>query len=516
MSACGAIPGLRRLAPVAGNAKGSPDGPPAFRAGGRLGTPCGIARPRRLALFVAVCLLGLTPAAADEPPRGLATAPWKLEAIELKDGRRLTGLIAAPPAGAAADEDVFFVQVVRQPGRPMYLITWGPLAGARVAAFDRLPRDEHEKLAGRIAAFRADRDRRLDLEATIALTRVGDGAPWTYIADEFVLESTADPGVTREAALRLTQVFGALENLVPPTVKQGPPTTVRLCGTTAEYRAEQEALGIRVANPAFFVPARRLLVAGSDMSAMVSQRRTAAAANAMAARRLEDLDRRLGERLKALATDLERQGMPPPQRADVVQKARARWLQERAADEARIEAADRENEARVAAARRRFYAWLAHEAWHAYAETRLRMPDAAGLPAWLDEGLAQVVESAPLEAGELRLDAPDPARLEALQKLLRDGAAPPLAEILRAGPDQFIAGHAGATEASGRAYLVAWGMAFDLAVAEPVLTPRAVAALGREGGGDDVAGFEQLVGMPLDRFEPAWRRRIATVRRRLP
>jgi hypothetical protein len=144
------------------------------------------------------------------------------------------------------------------------------------------------------------------------------------------------------------------------------------------------------------------------------------------------------------------------------------------------------------------------------------MPDAAGLPAWLDEGLAQVVESAPLEAGELRLDAPDPARLEALQKLLRDGAAPPLAEILRAGPDQFIAGHAGATEASGRAYLVAWGMAFDLAVAEPVLTPRAVAALGREGGGDDVARFEQLVGMPLDRFEPAWRRRIATVRRRLP
>ena len=300
---------------------------------------------------------------------------------------------------------------------------------------------------------------------------------------------------------------------MPPTVKQGPPTTVRLCGTTAEYRAQQETLGIRVANPAFFVPARRLLVAGSDMSALVSQRRTAAAANAMAARRLEDLDRRLGERLKALATDLERQGMPPPQRADVVQKARARWMQERAADEARIEAADRENEARVAAARRRFYAWLAHEAWHAYAETRLRMPDAAGLPAWLDEGLAQVVESAPLEAGELRLDAADPTRLEALQKLLREGAAPPLAESLRAGPDQFIAGHAGATEASGRAYLVAWGVAFDLAVAEPVLTPRAVAALGRDDAGDAVARFERLVGMPLDRFEPAWRRRFAALRR---
>lgn len=461
----------------------------------------------RVACLTVACGL----AAADEPVRGLATAPWKLEAIELKDGRRLEGLIAAPPADAA-DEDVFFVQVVRPPGRPMYLITWGPLAAERVLHFQRLQADEHDRLADRIHAFRADRERRINAETTIDLSRADEGEPWKYAANEFVLESTADPGVTREAALRLTQVFGALETLVPPMVAQGPPTTVRLCGTIAEYRGQQEALGIRVANPAFFVPARRLLVAGSDMSALVSQRRTAAAANAMAARRLEVLDRQLGERLKALAADLERQGVPAAQRADVVQKARTRWLLERTADEARIEAADRENEAHVAAARRSFYARLAHEAWHAYAETRLRLPDAPGLPPWLDEGLAQVVESAPLEAGELRLDAADQSRLAALQALLRDGAAPPLADILRADAAAFIAGHAAATEASGRAYLVAWGLAFDLAVAEPLLTPRAIAALSRSAGGDAVARFEQLTGMPLDRFEPAWRRRITAVR----
>lgn len=461
---------------------------------------------------VACLMVACGVAAAEEPVRGLATAPWKLEAIELKDGRRLEGLIAAPPAGVT-DEDVFFVQVVRPPGRPMYLITWGPLAAERVLHFQRLPGDEHDRLADRIRSFR---ERRLNGETTIALSRTDEGDPWKYATDEFVLESTADPGVTREAAVRLTQVFGALETLVPPMAAQGSPTKVRLCGTTAEYRGQQEALGIRVANPAFFVPARRLLVAGSDMSALVSQRRAAAAANAMAARRLEELDRQLGPRLKALAADLERQGMPDAQRADIVQKARTRWLLERAADVARIEAADRENEARVAAARRSFYARLAHEAWHAYAETRLRLPDAPGLPPWLDEGLAQVIESAPLEAGELRLDAADPSRLTALQALLRDGVAPPLADILRADADAFIAGHAAATEASGRAYLVAWGLAFDIAVAEPLLTSRAIAALGRSDGGDAVARFEQLTGMPLDRFEPAWRRRIAAVRRSHP
>jgi hypothetical protein len=461
---------------------------------------------------VAACVLGLASAAGDEPPRGLVTAPWKLEAIEMRDGRRLEGLIAAPAAGAAPDEDVFFVQVVRPPGRPMYLITWGPLAADRVFHFRRLPPAEHDRLADRIRAFREDRERRLNAETTIELARPAEDAPWRYATEDFVLESTADPGVTREAALRLTQVFGALASLVPPVVAAAGPTTVRLCGTTAEYLAEQEKLGIRVANPAFFVPAQRLLVAGSDMPALVAQQRAAAEANATAARRLADLDRGLPERLKTLAADLERQGMPAGQRADVVQKARARWQQDRAAEQARIDAADRENAARVAAARRGFYARLAHEAWHAYAEARLRPADGSGVPDWLDEGLAQVVESAPLEAGELRLDAADPVRLAALQAAIRTGTVPPLAELLRAGPDQFIAGHAGAAEASGRAYLAAWGLAIDLAVMEPVLTPAAVAALGRGPAEDAVGRFERLVGMPLDRFEDGWRRRIAGLR----
>ena len=451
-------------------------------------------------------------AVAAEPPRGLVTAPWKLEAIELTDGRRLEGLIAAPGTGAAADENVFFVQVVRPPGRPMYLITWGPLAAERVVHFQRLPAPEHDRLAERIGAFREDRERRLNAETTIELSRAAEDAPWRYATEDFVLESTADPGITREAALRLTQVFGALANLVPPAVAAGRPTTVRLCGTTAEYLAEQEKLGIRVANPAFFVPAERLLVAGSDMPALVAQHRAATEANAMAAQRLAELDRRLPERLKALAADLERQGMPATQRADVVQKARARWQQDRTAEQARIDAADRENAARVAAARRGFYARIAHEAWHAYAEARLRPADGAGIPAWLDEGLGQVVESAPLEAGELRLDAADPSRLAALQAAFRAGTVPPLAELLRAGPEQFIAGHAHAAEAPGRAYLAAWGLAFELAVMEPVLTPAAVAALGRGPAEDAVGRFERLVGMPLERFEPRWRERMAELR----
>ncbi len=473
-----------------------------------------------------VGIAGAVVAAADEQARGLATKPWKLEAIELRDGRRLEGLIIEPTADPPADDaDVFFVQVIRPPARPMYLITWGPLSADRIAALHRLPPADRERLAGRVQAFRDDRDRQVHAETEVTLDRDDENGPWRYATADFALESMTDPTVTREAALRLEQMFGALANLVPPTARPAtapaaPParTTVRLCGTAAEYRSVQDALGIRVENPAFFVPARRLLVAGSDMPVLAAQGKAAAEANAMAARQLETLDRGIAAQLKSLVADLEKQGIPAAQRAEIVQKARSRWKQERDAESARIEAANRENAGRVESARRGFYARLAHEAWHAYAETRLRADDGHRLPRWLDEGIAQVVETAPLEAGELRLDAADPVRLAALQELLRKDLAPPLADLLAAGQDQFVAGHVGSREGNGRAYLVAWGLALDLAVLEPVLAPASLAAACRtadgSAGADPVRGFETLVGMPIDRFETAWRGRILALKSR--
>lgn len=471
-----------------------------------------VAVVRASGAVIIACLVGLT--AAEEPPRGLTVAPWKLESIELRDGRRLEGLVV----DGADEEELSFVQIVRPPARPMYVITWGPLPRDRIRDVRRLPAAEHDRLVARVQAFRDDRDRRLNAETAVTLERDSEEGPWRYHAGEFTLESSAEPGITREAVVRLEQVFGGLANLAPPRADgecRDAAIRVRLCGTAAEYREVQESLGVRVANPAFFAPVLRLLVAGSDMPAIAAQHRLASEANAQASVRIAELDRQLSERLRALSADLEKQGVAAALRADIVQRARARWKQERDADLARIEAADRDNAARTAKARRTFYARLAHEAWHAYAETRLAPAAGDRLPAWLDEGLAQVVESAPLEAGELRLDAPDPVRLVSLQAILRDAVMPPLAELLRVGPQQFVAGHAGETDASGRAYLAAWGLALDLAVLEPVLTPASLAALCRsDAAADPVASFESLVGRPLAAFEADWRSRMLALRAR--
>ena len=95
----------------------------------------------------------------------------------------------------------------------------------------------------------------------------------------------------------------------------------------------------------------------------------------------------------------------------------------------------------------------------AYADLQLTGPTRQRLPLWLDEGLAQVFERAPLEVGEMRLDAPDPARLRALPELLSGGKTPRLIDLLQAGQaagqeakqQQFLVGHTGGKRLAGRA-----------------------------------------------------------------
>lgn len=450
-----------------------------------------------------VVVLGVVLAAAAgaaEPVEPLGGAAWPLETLVLVDGRTLHGLVVDGEHG------IDFVQVVRPPGRPMYLISWGAIPGERIASLERLSDEEHRRLVGRVDDYRAERQRGRDAATEVRLDRDADDVAWRCSGAHFLLESTADAAITRQAVIRLEQVLGGLTTLVPPRGGDPPRFQVRLCGTAAEYHQVQRELGVSLVHPAFYVPDRRLLVAGSDLPAVVAQRQAADESLAAAAQRYAELGRTLDERLKELAADLEGQGVDAATRAGIVQRARVRWTRERAAGLASLATARRENAARAERAERAFYGRLAHEAWHAYAHLWL----GGGLPPWLDEGLAQVVETAPVEAGELRFDAAEPRRLARLQESIRDGTVPPLADFVVAGHERFRADHAAELDASGLNYLVAWGLAFDLAVGSPRLTADRLAAT----GADDAADFALLVGSTPERFEPGWRERILALRPR--
>ena len=486
-------------------------------------------RPFLRSAVVVVAMVAMLAAMAAggvaAPPPGLATVRWKLESLRLHDGRRMEGLVV-DPADAGGPRDpaapIGFVQIVQPPGRAIELITWAPISAARVAAIERLPEADHALLAKRVDEFRNRRGRQHAAETAVTLLRDDEDEPWRYDGRWFTIDSTADPSLTRKAVVLLEQVFAALEALVPPSAPEGDtsgPLRVTLCGTANEYRDVQESLGIEAEHPAFYVPARGLLVAGSDMPAMIEQERAAADSLAVTEREIADRDRSFEADVRRLAGDLEKQGMPAGKRAEIVQLARNRWQREREAMLAQVTTARRDNAARVADARQAFAARLTHEAWHAYADRRLAGGGRRPLPLWLDEGLAQVFETAPLEAGELRLDAPDAVRLKLLQELLAGGDPPQLADLLRAGQSQFLVGHTGGRKASQQSYLMAWGLAFHLAILEPALTPASLAAICEPVPEGDpatgrVAEFERLVGMPIGEFEAAWRRRMLSLRPR--
>jgi len=480
-----------------------------FKARGQraAGQAAGLAGSLGLAILVAG-----GPLAARQPDT-LAAAPWRLEAIDLGDGRRLEGLVLGPAdvAGTPAHDcdDIEFLQIVRPAGRPMHLVTWPPFPAGSVRFVERQRPEERELLRARVEAFRAERRRRGEA-AAVRLDRRGEADPWEYAGRSFVLESSADPSLTREAVVRLELIFDALENLVPPVAAAGP-VTVRLCGSAAEYRAVQEALGLRLDNPAFYLPSRRLLVAGGKLPALLEEERDAEDLLLAARQRYVELSGLLEPRLRELAADLEKQGMASRERAEIVIRARGRASREQAAEIARIEAARRHNAAVVERARRGLHQQLAHEAWHAYADGRLRPAEGGGLPAWLDEGLAQVVETAFLEGGELRLDAPDPWRLARLQEAIAAGGLRPVADIVSAGQEAFVGGHRGD---EGLAYLAAWGLAFDLAVLKPVLSAASVQAAAAAAAADPIAVVEGLVGMPVDHYDRQWRQRMSTLRSR--
>ena len=85
------------------------------------------------------------------------------------------------------------------------------------------------------------------------------------------------------------------------------------------------------------------------------------------------------------------------------------------------------------------------------------------VPRWLNEGLAQIFESAVAEAGELRVGQADPARLARVKRALQQTRKPDclvsVADLLKARPRDFVVAHASGKQVADRHYLAAWALA---------------------------------------------------------
>src|SRR5262249_55868911 len=169
----------------------------------------------------------------------------------------------------------------------------------------------------------------------------------------------------------------------------------------------------------------------------------------------------------------------------------------------RIQVAEARNQETSARARRRLFQRLFHEAFHAYLLNFVYPPGEGELPRWLNEGLAQIFETAVFEVGELRLGHADQERLEAVRQALGKKAFLPVADLLRSGAKQFQVAHDGDKQVSDRYYLASWALAFYLTFDRKVLGTPALDAYVRDlkRGTDPLDAFRTLTGQPLSKFE---------------
>jgi hypothetical protein len=443
-------------------------------------------------------LLLLAPLAAAQPAPPGATA-WPMDEITLTNGAKFRGLILSE-----SPAEVRMRTVRRPPGKPTTTLT---------TKFDRQDVADVKRLGDADRAILKERLAELDpsgegerarMEA-VELVPAGwlgkpDGAK-RYDSDYFSLVSSAADEVTRRAAVRLEQVYTAFARFLPPTNPAARPTVVLLAPDRDEYRALLAPLGqADLLNPAVYDPGSNQVLCGSDLRRLGNELQTARIHHGQ---QLAGLDR-YAQQLRKLY---------PRSELD-------RHLAVVARERQRVVAADRANLGQFDRATDRLFALLYHEAFHAYAATFVfppRPPDEvkAGkgtgeLPRWLNEGLAQVFETAVVEAGELRADHADRARLEKARDGLKgkNGAAGlvPLADLLVAGKDAFLAHHPDQRAVADRAYLTSWALAHYLTFGRRVIGTDGFRKylVAVNSGGDPRAAFAGLVGRELPAFEADW------------
>jgi len=448
---------------------------------------------------------GINSTATVEPAKMNAELPdWKLETIELHDGRSFGGLILRD-TGEYLELD----EVHRQAGKPMYLIKRRfPLA--LVKMLTRLGVDDRKILAEQLQKYRNRNQEESERMSEVKLLRskVPGREGWNYQSPWFDLESRMDEELTRRAVVRIEQMFAAFAVILPSSsAPRKDRLKIELFDTSDSYIAFQKKHGVKLRHPAFYLREQNILAAGADLSALSQNLANVGEKNAATKKHLDELSKELTPRLQKAARDFTQQGRSPDDVKQLVQLLRTKLQRELNGLQNDLQTAERKNSQQFETFTRAMFQRLYHEAFHAYLENFVFPAADFDVPRWLNEGLAQVFEEGILEVGTLRLDIPSQTRLQALQKDLREQDRLPLAELLNSEPRRFLVAHEDQALASERLYLYSWGLAHFLVIREPVLQGKVLTKYVEKSQTtpSPQQRFEEMVGQPLDDFEKKWR-----------
>lgn len=487
-------------------------------------------------LLLSVVVLAAEPESAPgQSTLNLATAaPKRYEELHLKPDPPVGGGPRAKlPAGrvlkgVVMDEtrdSVDFTEIRQPLGRPMSLVVLWRFPSTKVDFVVRLDNEaEHAGLLRWVEDFKS-REPEIDALKNLALRNIGKpGADlWHYestlwpirgAGSWLVIDGTAERETTERCVLRIEQVLAAYREVVPPRVQPTRPLQVKLFGTMQQFQAYLAQRSLPVENPAMFAPQENLLVAGSELSAYAEQLVEVRKHHDQVEAQLVAYDKSLAEKLAAYRKQLAAGGFTPDEQKKLTELARNNWNKERQEIERQIKIADRLNNEQFENVTRSMFVRLFHEAFHAYLENYVFPHADHDVPRWLNEGLAQIFERGQLEAGTLRLDAPDAKRLTKLHEELKSKQSLSLAEVLEADEGQFLVFHPGGAKASTQYYLYSWGLAYYLTFRQPLLETSALDEYVHRADAKLAAipRFEKLVGMSLDKFEKQWRADMLSIK----
>ena len=418
---------------------------------------------------------------------------WKFDVVHLKNGKTFAGLLLGE-----TPSEVRFQCVRRNPGAPT-LVVFTTFQRTEIDTIDKLDSKDREVLAGRLKALDpTGKGEAVRMEALV-LKKVpwiqkdrGDGLEYRSV--HFVLVSNAREDIVRRAAVRLEQIYTAYTRFLPPRQESARPTTILLIRSLAEYQDYLKGKGRQVLNAAFYDTALNEVVCASNLQRLGEALERARKHHA------ETLSH-----LRQQEADIRRdnQGRVPASVRGQIEAARRQVM-----------GANARNNKLFSDATRRQFRTLYHEAFHAYLANFVYPPTEAAVPRWLNEGLAQIFETAVVEAGELRVGHADADRLAQFRDTARKDDWLPLVDILRAGPKQFIVAHASDKQVSNGYYLHSWALAFYLTFDRKLLgTPaldRYVRAL--KHGSDPAEAFRNLVREPLPAFETKFHAYVQNLR----
>src|SRR5579885_1563562 len=323
---------------------------------------------RSLPAFGAALLLAAAAAAAP-PPGG---DDWKYDVIHLNTGGTLKGLIVQE------DRDAVVLRWVRRKPGSYTSVIGSRIRRDEIDHIDRLSDADRKQLVDRLAGLDPTGQQEVRRMASLSLGTADwgkAGKALTFASDHFRLVSNAPEDVVRRIAVRLDQAYAAYARFLPPRPgANGKPTEIRIARSLADYRALLRERGQELSNPAFYDPARNQIVCGSDLQRLGEG---LGRIRKQHQQRLEELSKTEAELRK-----LYRGEVPPPL-LQPIKEARTQ-----------IARRDDHNEKAFHEATRRLLQRLYHEAFHAYLANFVYPPPAAGVPRWLNEGLAQIYETA--------------------------------------------------------------------------------------------------------------------------